>query len=79
MEGNGRNIILRHYLDIFLERLRKTTKTPSQDKRSPGRDLNLGPPEFEAGMGKCSWYMLEQVIHIITTVLLSVNNKPIPS
>jgi hypothetical protein len=25
-------------------------KTLSQDSRSPGRDLNLGPPEYEAGM-----------------------------
>jgi hypothetical protein len=28
--------------------LRKTTKILSQDSRSPGRDLNAGPPEYEA-------------------------------
>jgi hypothetical protein len=29
--------------------LRKTTKYLSQDSRSPGRDLNPGPTEHEAG------------------------------
>jgi hypothetical protein len=28
--------------------LRKTTKNLTQDSRSPGRDLNPRPPEFEA-------------------------------
>jgi hypothetical protein len=37
-EGNG----------IFLEGLMKTTKDLSQDSRFPGRDLNPGPPEYEA-------------------------------
>jgi hypothetical protein len=32
---------------ISLEGLRKTTKTSSQDSRSPGRDLHLGHPEYE--------------------------------
>jgi hypothetical protein len=40
--------ILRHYPDIRLKDLRKTTKNLSQDRRSPGRDLNPGPPEYEA-------------------------------
>jgi hypothetical protein len=35
---------------ICLEGLRKTTKNLSQDSRSPGRDLNPGPPEYEAGV-----------------------------
>jgi hypothetical protein len=35
---------------IFLEGLRKTTKNLSHDSRSPGRDLNTGPPEYEAGL-----------------------------
>jgi hypothetical protein len=39
---------LRNYPSISLERLRKTTKTPSQDSRCPGRNFNLGPPEYEA-------------------------------
>jgi hypothetical protein len=29
--------------------LRKTKKSLSHDSRSPGRDLNSGPPEYEAG------------------------------
>jgi hypothetical protein len=35
---------------ICLEGLRKTTKNLSQDSRSPGRDLNPGPPEYKAGV-----------------------------
>jgi hypothetical protein len=38
---------LRHYLGIFLEGLKKTTKT--QDSWSPNRDLNQRPPEYETG------------------------------
>jgi hypothetical protein len=38
---------LRYYPGICLEGLRKTTKNLSQDNRSPGRDLNPGPPEYE--------------------------------
>jgi hypothetical protein len=30
--------------------LRKNTKNLSQDSRSPGRDLNPGFPEYEAGV-----------------------------
>jgi hypothetical protein len=41
---------LRYYPNICLEGLRKTTKIPSQDSRFPGRDLNPGPPEYEAGV-----------------------------
>jgi hypothetical protein len=33
---------------IRLEQLRKTTKNLSQDRRSAGRDLNPGAPEYEA-------------------------------
>jgi len=33
------------YPDIWLEELKKTTKTLSQDRRSPGRDFDQGPPE----------------------------------
>jgi hypothetical protein len=40
----------RYYLGICLEGLRKTTKNLSQVSRSPGRDLNPGPPEYEAGV-----------------------------
>jgi hypothetical protein len=38
---------IRYYPGIFLEGLRKTTKNLSQDIQALGRDLNLGPPEYE--------------------------------
>jgi hypothetical protein len=38
---------LRYYPGILLEGLRKTTKT--QDSRYPGRDMNPGTHEYEAG------------------------------
>jgi hypothetical protein len=41
---------LRYYPSICLEGLRKTTKYLRQGSRSPGRDLNLGSPEYEAGV-----------------------------
>jgi hypothetical protein len=53
LEGLGRtdrNLMLRFYPGNRLEGLRKTKKIISQDNRSPGRDLNPGPPEYEAGM-----------------------------
>jgi hypothetical protein len=54
---------LRYYPRIWLDRTRKTIKNLSQDSRSPGRDLNPGPPEYEAGVlttrSQCS---VQQVI-----------------
>jgi hypothetical protein len=41
---------LRYYLSICLEGLRNITKYLSQDSRSPGQDMNLGRPEYEAGV-----------------------------
>jgi hypothetical protein len=41
---------LRYYPGIFLEGLRKTTKNLRQDSQSQGRDLNMGPTEYEAGV-----------------------------
>jgi hypothetical protein len=35
---------------IFLEVLIKTKNYLCQDSRSPGRDMNSGPPVYEAGM-----------------------------
>jgi hypothetical protein len=49
-EGFGRKRLwpnLRYYLSICLEGLIKTTKNLRPDSRSPGRDLNPGPPEYE--------------------------------
>jgi hypothetical protein len=48
VDGNGRGLILRYYLGIRLEGLKKATKILSQDRRSLGRDLSPGPPEYEA-------------------------------
>jgi hypothetical protein len=39
-----------YYACIYLEGLRKTTTNLSEYIRSPGRDLNLLPPEYEAGV-----------------------------
>jgi hypothetical protein len=38
------------YPGICVEGLRKATKVLIQDSRSPCRDLNPGPPEYEAGV-----------------------------
>jgi hypothetical protein len=48
LEGSGRGLMLRYYLRIRLEELWKTPKTRSQVNLSSGRDLNPGPPEYEA-------------------------------
>jgi hypothetical protein len=50
LDGSGRGLILRYYSGIRLEKLWNTTKTISQDNRSPGRDLKSGPPEYKAGL-----------------------------
>jgi hypothetical protein len=47
-ERSWRN--LRHYIGIYLERLRRTTRNVSQVSWSLGRDLNLGPPEYDTGV-----------------------------
>jgi hypothetical protein len=44
LEGSGRGLILSYYPSTCLEGLRKTTKILSWNSRSPGRDLNPGPP-----------------------------------
>jgi hypothetical protein len=48
--GSGRSLILMYYSGIRLEGLSKTTLNLSQGSRSPMRDLNPGPPEYEAGV-----------------------------
>jgi hypothetical protein len=51
LEGGDRgSIYCRYYPGIFLDGLRKTSKTLSQDSRSLGRNLDPGPPEYEAGV-----------------------------
>jgi hypothetical protein len=50
VEESGRDLInLRFYPGIFLKGLKETTKNLSKDSQSSGVDLNLEPPEYEAG------------------------------
>jgi hypothetical protein len=48
VEGKGRGLIFKLHTNNRLEGLRKATKT--QDMRYPGRDLNPGPHQYEAGV-----------------------------
>jgi hypothetical protein len=41
---------LRHYPGILVEGLREIIKNLSEDSRSQDRELNLRPPEYEAGV-----------------------------
>jgi hypothetical protein len=50
LQESGRGLIIRFYLRIRLEGLRKTTKNLGHDSRSRGRDLNPGSPVYEAGV-----------------------------
>jgi hypothetical protein len=47
MEGSGCGLIVRHYPSIFLEGMRKTKKSLSQDSQCPSQDLNPGPPTLD--------------------------------
>jgi hypothetical protein len=48
VEESGHGLILRYCPGIFLEGTTKITINLSEDNRSSGRDLNPGPPEYEA-------------------------------
>jgi hypothetical protein len=50
MVASGCALILRYYPGIRLDGLRKTTKTSIRIGGRRGRDLNPGPPEYEAGV-----------------------------
>jgi hypothetical protein len=50
VKGSGRDLILWYYPRICLEGLRIYMKALSQNRRSPGRDVNPGFPENESGM-----------------------------
>jgi hypothetical protein len=52
-KGCGRKrswLILRYHPGIRLDGLRKTMTKISSDSRFPERDMNPGPPEYEAGV-----------------------------
>jgi hypothetical protein len=52
-KGCGRKRLwpnLKYYAGILLEELKKTTKNLSQVSPSKDWDLNLEPPEYEAGV-----------------------------
>jgi hypothetical protein len=61
--------LLRYDPGIYTEGLRKATKT-CQDNRSPGRNLNLRPPEYEAGIltarPRCSVWLLLYYVNSLT-------------
>jgi hypothetical protein len=50
LEVSGRCLIVRYYPSIHLAGLGETSKNLSQDSRSPSRDLNPGPSEYETGV-----------------------------
>jgi hypothetical protein len=50
LEGSVNGLISRYYICITLEGLNKITKNFGYGSRCLGRDLNPGPPEYEAGM-----------------------------
>jgi hypothetical protein len=49
-EGSSCGLMLKYYPRIFPQGPRKTTENLGHDSRSPGREWNPGPPEYEAGM-----------------------------
>jgi hypothetical protein len=55
------------YLSICLEGLSKTTKCPSEDSRSPVRDLKVRYPEWEAGVLATWPWLSVSVIHSVDT------------
>jgi hypothetical protein len=52
LEGSGGGLILRHYAVTCLKGLRRTTKNLSQYHRTPGRDLNPGPSEYQESVSR---------------------------
>lgn len=46
---------VKYYPGICLEEQRKSTENPSQDNRSPGRDLKSGHREYEADVPPTEW------------------------
>jgi hypothetical protein len=50
VEESDRDLTVRHYPSIRLDRLRKFAKNLSQDSQSAARNFNPRTPEYEAGM-----------------------------
>jgi hypothetical protein len=50
MERSGLRLLLRYYLSICREKLRKPTENLTQDSWSPGRDSKPEPPDYETGV-----------------------------
>jgi hypothetical protein len=50
VEGSDRGLILRYNPGICLKKLRKTTKTHSQNSLCPSRGMYPGHSEYEAGV-----------------------------
>jgi hypothetical protein len=71
VEGTGRGLIVRYYPSLRLE---KVTKNLSQNSQFPGRDLNPGLPEYEAGV-----LTTRQRCSIPVLVYLSLSVYLIPS
>lgn len=51
--------LFEYYLNIYLERLRKTTKDCSQDERSLNCDLKRGPPKHK------TWVLITGLQHLV--------------
>jgi hypothetical protein len=73
MEGSGRGLILRYYPVTCLEGLRETTQSLSRNTRSPGQDLNPGPPEYEA---ECQCGILLDSVPDLLANLMSYSLRP---
>jgi hypothetical protein len=62
-----------YYPSICLEGLRKPTKSLSQDRRSLGRDLNTGHPEYEAGASTATF----GVCNSVRQCFVQQSNRPV--
>jgi hypothetical protein len=62
--------ILRYYPGIYLEGLIITTNILSQDRWSPGRDWNPGPPEYEGVLTTRSRRLVWKIKQITTSLAL---------
>jgi hypothetical protein len=65
-----RGLILRHYLDIYLERLRKTTKTLITIAGRRGLESYPVPSEYEVGV-----YPLDHDVRLIGLLVSAVQRR----